>query len=80
MIPRLVRCSMGIGDDTIWIDVFVVRETELAYLFQTEAGDVWVAKSTIGARKKEEGDVLVRIEIPTWIAKKKGLLDAKDSG
>lgn len=67
-----------IDGETIWLDVAVVLERPLAYLFDTDAGEVWIAKSTIGASKRDTSGEPVRIEIPVWIAKEKGLWEGDD--
>ena len=64
----------------MWIKVTgPIRETEKAYLYETAAGEIWVPKSQLGARKKGPDGSHVKIELPRWIAKEKGLLDPKDA-
>jgi hypothetical protein len=61
--------------DTCWIDVRgPTRETDKAFLYVTEIGDVWVPKSQIGGRKKNEKGEHVKIEMPKWLAENKGLI------
>jgi hypothetical protein len=63
----------------VWIEVTgPIRETDKAYLYETAAGEIWVPKSQLGARKKGLNGKHVKIELPRWIAKEKGLLDEKD--
>lgn len=69
---------MPLGDQsTVWIDVGYIRHTEKAILFDTDAGEVWIAKSQIGARTKVSAGIH-RIEIPEWLAKQENLNDGKD--
>ena len=66
------------NDETIWIDVEETgAATDAAILLETEVGEIWLPRSQIKARKKDDGK-LVRIEITRWIAKTKGFIDEKD--
>lgn len=58
----------------VWIDATEVRSTDRARLFETEAGEVWIPKSAIGAANKKTG----RVEVARWLAEKRGLVDGKD--
>lgn len=69
---------MPLGDQsTAWITVGFIRDTDKAILFDTDAGQVWIAKSQIGGRKSDEAGIH-RIEIPAWLAKSENLADSKD--
>lgn len=60
----------------VWINTFgVVAETGLAERHETNAGEIWIPKSVICARK--DGPY-PKLEIKRWFAKKKGLIDDKD--
>lgn len=64
----------------VWIDVSgPINEKPLAYLFDTDAGEIWIPKSQLGARKKTADLTgFKRIEIPRWLAAREGLIDSKD--
>lgn len=64
------------NEETVWIDVELVHETEKARLVQTEWGETWIPKSkkVTGALKREGGQI-VRMEIKRWFAKKEGWID-----
>ena len=66
-----------VNDETVWFDVEEVRETEKAYLFNIEGDEMWVPKSQVRGRKKDDGKI-VRVELTSWIASQKGLTDPKD--
>ena len=63
----------------VWVDIHAVkRETGAAVLAETAAGEVWIPKSQMRARKKDEHGQIVRLELPRWIAAEKGLIDDRD--
>lgn len=55
----------------VWIDAEEIRSTDLAILFDTENGEVWIPKSAIGARNKKTN----RVEIKRWLAVKEGFAE-----
>ena len=55
-----------------------MRETEKAFLYETGAGEIWITRSQLGARKKGPEGKHIRIELPKWLAIEKGLFDPKD--
>lgn len=63
--------------ETVWYDVSELSETDLAYFFEIEGDEMWIPKSQLKARKKEDGKI-VRVELTTWIAEQKGLYDSQD--
>lgn len=66
------------NDETIWIDVEQVTETELAWLLEIEGEQVWIPKSQVrGKARHADGPFkgrLRRVEIRQWMAKLKGLM------
>lgn len=65
-------------DGTVWIDAEIQNETDKAWLIMTDEGTLWVPKSQVGGRKKDESGTVVRVEVAAWWARKNGLADDKD--
>lgn len=62
------------SDTHVWIDGDgPIRETEKAELHGTDAGEVWIPKSVIGARSSS------RLEVARWWAEKNGLAESWES-
>lgn len=66
---------MATTRDTVWIDVLVMLERELAVLVQNGHREAWIPKSLILDEEDEIGTgVETRIELPAWLAEEKDLI------
>lgn len=65
------------NDETVWVDVQQLNETEKAWLFGlVESGEeVWIPKSQVRAKKKDADGTIGRIEITKWMARQKGIVE-----
>ena len=57
----------------VWVDVTVKQDRPLSLLVDTPQGEIWLPKSTIGARKKDDAGNIIRIEVRRSMAEEKGI-------
>jgi predicted NUDIX family NTP pyrophosphohydrolase len=60
------------SDETVKIKAALMKETTLAGLYETDAGEVWIPKSQI-----VDGDDEM-VEVERWFAEERGLIDEDD--
>lgn len=61
------------GNDTVWIDVDIINETDKAWLLSDSKTQEWVAKSQILDWEDEPFvGASTAVELPTWLAEEKG--------
>ena len=61
--------------ETEWIDVTVVAATESAVLLSNGKDEAWVPRSQIIDEEDAlDKGVATRVELPVWLAEKKGLV------
>jgi len=63
---------------TVDLCVVIKHETDMAYLIDDEAENIWIPKSQIEYEESEgedaDGKQLLNITIPEWLAVKTGLV------